>query len=74
MSHNFCQAIWTIKCGFHTLVSNEKIVSVAEFFFSSRDRGDHMETLAIVSNDPYVRSESIVPIELRSIITSGLRG
>ena len=43
----FCQAIWTIAPGFHTLVSNVRIVSVAECFVK-RSRRSYGNTLAIV--------------------------
>ena len=39
----------------------------------SSNRDNYMETLAIVSNDPYVRSESIVPTETCSILVSQMR-
>ena len=52
----FFQAIWTITPGFHTLVSDSRIVSVAECFVKRSGRS-YENTLAIVSNDSYVRSE-----------------
>ena len=51
-----------LKSGFHTLVSDVRIVSVAECFVKRWGRS-YGNTLAIVSNDPYVTSESIVQIE-----------
>ena len=39
----------------------------------SSNRDNYMETLAIVSNDPNVRSESIVPTETCSILVSQMR-
>ena len=57
--------------GFHTLVSEVRIVSVAECFVE-RSGPLYGNTLAIVSNDPYIRSESIVPIQPCSILASRL--
>ena len=67
----FCQAIWTIKPGFHTLVSDVRIVSVAECF-GKRSGRSYGNTFGIISNNPYIRSESIVPIEPCSILGSRL--
>ena len=54
-----------VKPTFHIVVSNVRIVSAAGFFVKPSGN-----TLAIVSNNPYVRSDSIVPIELCSILAS----
>ena len=61
-----------IKSDFRIIVSDVRIVSVADVFVK-RSRQSYGNTRAIVSNDPYVRSESFVPIERRSILASGLR-
>ena len=68
----YSKAIGTIKPGFHTLVSDARIVSVAECFVKRSGRL-YGNTLAIASNDSLVRSESIVPIEQCSILASRFR-
>ena len=52
--------MWTIKPGFHKLVSDVGIVSVAECFVK-RSGQSYGNTLAIVSDDLSVRSKSTVP-------------
>ena len=56
-----------LEPGFHIIVSNVRIVSVAECFVKRSGRS-YGNTLAIASNDTYVRSDSIVPTEPCSIV------
>ena len=58
-------ALKQLKPGFHIIISDIRIV--CRRIFGPSDLDYHMEnTLAIVSNDPYIRSDLIVPIELCS--------
>ena len=58
-----------LKPGFHIIVSDARIVSVANFFVKRSGRL-YGNTLAFASNDPCVRNDSIVPIEPCSILAS----
>ena len=56
-----------LEPGFHTIHSDARIVSVAEFFCHGNI------SLTIVLNDPYVRSDLIVPMELCPVLASQSR-